>query len=93
MRSEARIRFLSTSFRIPTNVVRLLQTLPMEASLLIDALPGTYSGTGSEVPQAFKGTSATHIIAIYRQVAIESAVWIRVGTKVLLLIHTPLRNR
>jgi hypothetical protein len=36
----------------------------VEASLLIELLPGIHSGIGSEVPQAFYNASATHIIAI-----------------------------
>ena len=36
----------------------------MEALLLIELLPGIHSCVGSEVPQAFKDTSATHIITI-----------------------------
>lgn len=64
MRFVARVRFLTTSFYIRKNVIWILQTLQVEALLLVELLPGIHSCNGPEVPQAFKDTGTTHIIAI-----------------------------
>ncbi len=59
-----RIRFLTTSLSIRYNGISILHILQLEASLLIEPLPGIDSGISSEVPQTFKDTSTTRIIAI-----------------------------
>ena len=60
----ARIRFLTTSYCICDNVIRVLQTPLVDASLLTELLPGSHSCIGSEVPLAFNEPDTTYIIAI-----------------------------